>query len=523
MWDSLDFIFQTPGAGLTLVPEFLDNSLEDGKPDAVTNLGSSLEFDLTDVLGTANRSGTVVRVVLIQSGAYEYCVSKYVAGKNIIRTRGLLGQSTVSLDEENYVVGSVWDEVKSATDGTTGLTEDGALSYALPQTESENWTKGVINGLNGHWLRLRVVAVSSPVNPIVDQLRIDLGKQYLLQHVVQGQTVSDEPLGSSNGQPGMEFELTYRPLIENSAIIEVNEGAEFQTWSAKENFLNSSARAKDYVIEISADDRAKVKFGDGKQGKIPTPGVDNIRAIYRVGADSNGNVGARTISVNKSGLSFINRIFNPRQATGWYPKEGSTQEDMARIKVEGPASLRTQNRAITTDDFEELVVKFVGASGSKLVARALAIEETFGVKTIELVVVGPSGVMLTEAQRLEVSDYFNGNKLLGIKPVILSNHEVTVVNYSPRLIDVVATVTGGNAEQIKNAVTALLNPDATYADGSTKRWKFGEEIPFTAIIAEIFEVDPVNIKKVDLTSPASDIMLASRELPLARNITIDVI
>ncbi len=523
MWDTVEFILNTPASGIDGVWEFYDGNLEDAKPDVVINLGSNLEFELTTLLGIQDRRNTVVRVVLSSSGAAETVVSQFVAGKNIIRTSGLLGQAVVNLDEQAYVVGTIWNEVSDLTDESGLLSEDGKVVYSLPQNQSQNWLKTSINAINGHWLRFRVLKVTSPINPNVDEIRIDTGKQFLLVPIVQGQTVAEDPLGSSNGAPKQEFTLTFRPLIEGTLIVEVNEGAGFQKWNLVENFLNSTSVSKDYELEIKGDDTATIRFGDGKSGKIPSPGIDNIRAIYRIGADIDGNVGANTVTVNKSAISFVNRVFNPRQAIGYNVKEGSTPEDFARIKIEGPATVRTRNQAIVRTDFEELATKFIASTGSRIVARGLAIEETFGVKTIELVVVGPGGALLTEAQREELRDFFNGNKPKGIKPTILSNHEVTVVNYTPRIINIDAIVTGGNAETIKNAVSALLNPEATFNDGVTKRWAFASEIPRSTIIAEITNVDPINIKKVILNLPATDIQLTTRELPLAGNINIVVI
>lgn len=523
MFDTLAFVFNTPGSGIQGVWEYYDGITEDGKPTTVTNLGPNLRFDLTDMLGVQDRSGTIVKVVLTSSGVSETIVSKYVGGKNIIETKGLLGQSSVTTDPENYVVGSLWNEVSSLTDKSAGFTKNGEVSFSLPQNLTQNWIKAKINNTEGHWLRFRVVSVNAPVNPIVDTLRIDTGKQYLLVNVVQGQTVAEAPLGSSNGAADQELELTYKPMIEGSLQIEIDEGSGFELWNQKENFLNSSAQSKDYTVEITADDTVTITFGDGIRGKIPAPGVDNIRAIYRIGADSNGNVGAGTINVNKSSISFVNRVFNPRQAGGWTPKEGSTDEDLARLKIEGPASVRTLGRAITPEDIEFLATQYTDANGARVVERALAIEESFGIKTIELVVVGQGGNLLTEAQRTALQNYFNGDKASGIDGVLLANHEVVVVNYTPRVIDVSATVTGGNAATITNAVKALLNPSATFGDGSTKRWTFGAEIPYTVIIAEIFEVDAVNIKKVQLTTPTSDIILSTRELPLAGNVTVTVV
>lgn len=642
LWDTVEFVFNSFGSGIEGVWEFFDNTLDDDKPDSVTNLGSNLEFDLTDFLGTSNRKDTVVRVVLSATGASETVVSTFTGGKNIITTKGLLGQAVVDLDEQAYVVGSVWNEVANTNDLTSFFTADGKVSFDLPQNQTQNWISTIVNSLAGSWSRFRVTkftetaasitgtgfdgsaldtsnfnikikvdafaeteidvtgdaGVSSPYtistivsninaaltvvdaslssvasdsggqlkltspivgglslvrlvapsgndatfeilglsetsfphenigigkNPNVDRIRIDTGKQFLLVPVVQGQSVAEDPLASSNGTPDQAFLLTFNPIIEGTLIVEANEGSGFQPWNIVENFLNSTSVSKDLTVTIAADDQATIKFGDGTRGKIPLAGVDNIRAIYRIGADNDGNVGAETITVNKSGISFVDRIFNPRQAKGFTVKEGSTDEDLARLKIEGPATLRTRGRAITIPDFEFLATQFTAASGSEIVSRALGIEETFGVKTIELVVVGQGGILLTEAERTELTDFFNGNKVLGISPIILSNHEVTIVNFTPKIIDVVATVTGGNEEQIKNAITSLLNPEATFDDGVTKRWEFGQEIPFSVIIAEIFEVDPVNIKKVVLTTPSADVVLATRELPIAGTVTVSVI
>ena len=526
LWDTIEFVFDSFGSGLNFVVEFFDNTLEDAKPDEVTNNGSNLTFDLTTLLGTADRSGAVVRIVLSSTGAFETRVSEFNGGKNVLTTLSLLGQSLVSLNEQDYIVGTKWNEVSDVGDATNSFTENGKIEYSLPQTQSQNWVTRVTNSINGYWKRIRIIDVTAPVNPSVDRIRIDTGNQFVLVPVSQGQTVVDDPVGSSNGDINLEFLLTQRPLIEGTLLIEIDEGSGFQPWNSKENFLSSNSFSKDYTLNIDANDNAIIKFGDGQQGKIPTAGVDNIRALYRIGADVDGNVGARTITVNTAGISFISRVFNPRQALGWASKEGSTEQDLARLKIEGPATLRTRGRAIATIDFEFLATQFIDSNGSLLVARAKAIEETFGVKTIEVVVVGFGGALLTEVQRDELRDFFNGNKALDIDPIIVTNHEATIVNFTPKEIDVTATVTGGVKAEIENAITALLNPESVFSDGVTKRWSFGQEVPLSVIVSEIFEVDQVNIKKVVITVPQAvgdAVPINTRELPLARNIAATVI
>ena len=360
---------------------------------------------------------------------------------------------------------------------------------------------------------------------IIDQLRIDEGAQFLLLDIVQGRTVEEEPLASSDGSPNQKFILGYPPLIDGTLLIEVDEGSGFTQYDELKNFLSSDGSRKGFTKETNADDETTITFGDGVRGKIPPAGVDNIRASYRIGADQDGNVGAQTVVVNLAGISFVNQVYNPRQASGWAAKQGSDEESLAAAKIEGPASLRTLGKAITPTDIETLAVQFTSPTTSSApVVRAQAIEETFGVKTVELVVVGPSGTLLTETQRTEIDKYFNGSKPDGIEGVLLTNHEVTTVNFTPKPVDVTAVVTGTiAAEAVKNALAALLNPEAKYEDNITYRWDFGGEVPVSLIIAAIHDADPIAVKKVALTVPAANIILGTRELPVPGNFSITVV
>lgn len=527
MWDALGFTLDTNGIGITGVWEFYDGDTEDGIPDSVTNLGSNLEFDLTSLLGELDRTGTLVNVVFTGTDTNELANVIFVGGKNIIRTLDILGQISVSTDANEYIVGAAWNEVPNIVDASQDFTQDGVVGYDVPQDLTRNWSKKTINTFEGFPLRYRVISVD-PVftNPIVDLIDITANKQFVLFSATQGDSKIEDPLGSSDGSADQVFTLAFSPLIVESLTIEVDEGTGFSEWNIQDNFLTSTQISKDYTLEVTADDIATIKFGDGQNGKKPSSGVDNIKASYRVfggGAANNGNVGARTITVNKTGIAFVDRVFNPRPATGFQVKEGSTPQDLARLKIAGPATLRVRNRGITPDDFEFLATEFTTASGASLVTRALAIEETFGIKTLELVVVGSGGTLLTQTQLDDLSKFFNGSKPDNIKGVGLANHEVTSVNYTPNVIDITASVTGGNKAQIENALKALLNPEALFDDGVTFRWDFDDNVPLAIITAAIIAVDPQNIKNVNLTLPVADIDLTAKELPLAGTLNIQIL
>lgn len=528
--DKLDFLMTGFASGINGIWEYYDGELEDASPESVQNLGSNLRFDLSTYIEPGiDASGAIVRVKLQETSAYEDCVVYYSGGINYIDTVDLLGQSSPSVNADDYVLGSLWQTLPELNDETSDLSADGKVNFLLPEDISMEWEPRTVNSLyTGYFIRYRIISVTTQTSPIIDRVKIDEGSQYLKVAVTQGEFRSEDPLGSSDQTADQQFTLTYAPLITGSLVVEVDEGTGFSAWSEKENFLSSNSNAKDFVLEVKADDTAIIQFGDGVRGKIPAAGVDNIRAFYRTGADVDGNVGASTITVNKSGISFVNRIWNPRQATGWTEKEGSTEEDLARVKIEGPASIRVLERGITMSDIEYLTTNYKTDNGSKIVSRAKAVEETFGIKTIEAIVVGSGGVQLSVSDRQELEDYFNGNKVSGIDGVLLANHEVTVTNYTKKLIDVVCTVYGGNKTEIENAIRNFTHPEAKFDDGVTYRWQFSTASQTTwyrlaVLYAIIYDVDPLNISNVVITEPAEDIALGLRELPFANNISVVVI
>lgn len=530
-FDLLQFSMNTFAAGISGVWEYYDGELEDSNPTSVTNLGSTLKIDLSTIFeaGT-DYTGALVRVKLEETSVSEFAVSFYENGINYIETSGVLDQTSPSTNQNDYIIGSYWQALPDINDETFNFTEDADVSFTLPESAVREWKKRILLALfEGYYIRYRVISVAPTyVTPIMDRVRIDQGSQYVKVQVSQGETRIEDPLGSSNGSNGQSFTLTYAPLIVGSLVVEVDEGTGFQSWNQVSNFLSSDQNSKDYIVEIKADDTVIITFGDNVQGKIPNAGVDNIRCRYRVGADEDGNVGANTITDNISGVSFVNRVWNPRQASGWVQKEGATQQDLERAKIEGPASIRVLNRGITSTDIEYLARQFKDQNGSQLVVRSQTFEETFGVKTIELIVVGVGGNQLSVQQRTDLQNYFNGNKPLGIQGVLITNHEVTAVNYTKRIIDVNVTVYGGDAVVIENALRQFLHPEATYSDGITYRWKFSTQqsktyIRLSLLYSIIYETDPAGITNVVILSPTDDIELDLRELPYAGNINVTVI
>jgi len=523
MWDKLNVIFQTGGSGLTGIWEYYDGEWSDVNPSRVKIDGDKLVVDLTSLLGANDRSGAVVRLILISTSAYEEMTSQWgdpgiaewgAGDINYAETTGFLGQTSPSEEANQYVVGSQWHSLEE-TDGTANLSQDGDVDYDLPQTLTKRWARGEINAYEAYWMRYRIISVSSPAGPSIDRLKVDTGNQHIMHSFTQGLTVEDDPLGTSNGQANQSFTFTQGPLIGGSQKVYVDDGL----WTEVRNFLNSGPGDGHYILSVDDDGIATATFSDGVSGRIP-PSGNTIRSEYRINAEEDGNVGAGTIGVNKSGISFVTDIVNPRQAIGWTAKEGSTPALLEIAKLEGPASVRTLERAVGPSDVRDLAVAYTTEEGSKLVSRARAVEEAYGAKTVLCVVVGTGGATLSEAQQTELEEYFNGNLLTGKDGVLVLNQRVYVDNYTPKIIDVTATVYGGKKDLIETALKVLLDPEARTADGLRWEWDFGETVPTSRIIAQIFIV--AGVRQVELTAPAANVVLTVNELPKVGTLSITV-
>ena len=116
-------------------------------------------------------------------------------------------------------------------------------------------------------------------------------------------------------------------------------------WTARRDLLASRPNATDFVVEMENDGAATLRFGDGILGSRPPGGMT---ANYRTGNGSAGNVGAESIGqvVAAPGLPPIMAVRNPLPAVG-----GVDPESVDQVRRFAPVAFRTQERAVTEDDY----------------------------------------------------------------------------------------------------------------------------------------------------------------------------
>lgn len=257
----------------------------------------------------------------------------------------------------------------NALDGTDSLTESGILEFVgLP-----DFTETICFGQKLYWIRAvdtRDSFKNKALSPVINGIYLNAS------WATQAETVEGEILGSSNSESGQSFSMSKSPIV--SEIIWVNElkslsAAEMEDiansgrntvketedggtvtgfwvrWDPISDFLESSASDRHYLVDRAA---GKISFGDGIKGAVPPSGSDSIKADYKAGGGTLGNVGQYEITSLKTSIAFVDSVYNPETADG-----GSDLETVGQALERGPRVFKHQDRAVTAEDFEWLALE----------------------------------------------------------------------------------------------------------------------------------------------------------------------
>ncbi|RFC33117.1 MAG: putative baseplate assembly protein [Candidatus Nitrotoga sp. MKT] len=182
----------------------------------------------------------------------------------------------------------------------------------------------VVQGGDGMW------SVSDGVSAY--RLRLDSGQ-------VQVSPLADAAVLITAAEPQRA-----RPAISLASNFQGTPG----TWLPRPDLLASDAGASEFVVESEHDGSALLRFGDDYHGKRPDVST-TFSANYRVGNGVAGNIGLESIAHIVSNDARLLRASNPLPAQG-----GSDPENAEDIRRDAPEAFRTQERAVTPEDYAEV-------------------------------------------------------------------------------------------------------------------------------------------------------------------------
>lgn len=324
-----------------------------------------------------------------------------------------------------------------------------------------------------------------------------------------------QELGVADGSLDQRIALPSSPVIQGSirfftAILDAQGTATYLEWQEYTNLIDASSQELAFSIDTDENGVTNIQLGDGVNGQVAPNGASTF-AAYRVGGGVKGNLGANQITELVDSFPNIT-IISSGAITG-----GADAESTEQIRINAPKAYRTQNRAVTLTDYEDL------ALGVAAVYKASAVANAY--TSVTVFIVGPNGSTASQGLRDAVKAYLDSRKLAGTT-VTVSNATVIPINIgsasgptAPVILGVLdnyrrADVTAAVTNALKNYLT-LANVD------------FAQRISLSDIYRIIAGVAGVAYAQIPLLarsdavqSGTSDIQLRNWEVPSAGNIVI---
>ncbi len=362
-----------------------------------------------------------------------------------------------------------------------------------------------------YWIRGSLVKGSYDSNPEIHGIYPNT------TWAIQAETIKDEILGSSDGEPNQIFSFLKFPVLKGeeirvkeilseeekqnlissygvNTIFEVkNEKGEttetWVLWSEVSDFFDSSSDSRHYTLDRAI---GQIQFGDGLNGMIPAGFDDNIKAFsYQAGGGKQGNVDVNEIKSLKSAVAGVDSAVNHVAADGG--ADTATLDEMLEI---GPAMISHRGRAVTIEDFE-----WLAKQASRKVVKARCLPNTNNNRQTEIgsvtVIIVPDSTddmpfPSLELKRIvqEFLESCSSTTLAFAKHIYVEGPLYLKINISVDIyidsIDAASEV----EREARSKLNTFLHPLTGGSDGTG--WDFGRDISASDVYGLLEDIDGID-------------------------------
>lgn len=329
-------------------------------------------------------------------------------------------------------------------------------------------------------------------------------------YATEGETYT-EAIGKSNGTAAQDFFLPRASVIK---IKNISVGG--IDWEAVDSVAEQNGEACVYMADMDAVGRARIVFGDGKNGRIPEKDAP-ISATYRIGGGAHGNVAPeiltvmREIATDELGDRVPISVTNLNAASG-----GVNPESIDRVKKWAPRYFEAQNRCVTQTDYETIAMTFQDPNAGRIAkARAIVRERSGEANVIRYYVLAYSdeaGMLAPAGSALKAA-------LLGhIDKHKMFTDWVEIEDGRWRLIDFRGTIRVARGvsqtrilRDVKNALVRLMDAEIR---------SMGEHLHISDVYASIDNIE--GVIHVEMETPVKTISAATDEILLLGNISFEL-
>ena len=240
-------------------------------------------------------------------------------------------------------------------------------------------------------------------------------------------------------------------------------------WLTTSSLLFETGEAQAFEVDTDEFDRLTLRFGDGIFGSL-VPASASVVVSYRVGGGVAGNLPPQSFDSNV----VAHNLAVPNQPVTVYVSNpytvgrgGADRESLADAKRSIPQFMRTNDRAVTVEDYAYLASSFTDATAGRIkLAKGVLHRNTVpreqNIVWVYAWVEGENGHLLAPTLTLKgrLLDFLNARKMI--------TDEVVIVDGQTSLVPVIvryrhaksadATVVAGSVQVAVNSVFAALTP-----------------------------------------------------------------
>ncbi|MFD6176223.1 MULTISPECIES: baseplate J/gp47 family protein [unclassified Isoptericola] len=254
-------------------------------------------------------------------------------------------------------------------------------------------------------------------------------------------------------------------------------------WTPRPDLVGSGRLDAHVVVEPEQGGVARLRFGDGTNGRRPAP-ASAVVASYRLGGGTAGHVSAdRLVRVlppadpRRAIPGDAPAVWNPLPSAG-----GEDPEDLERVRQLAPAAFRRQLRAVTSPDYAAVAELDPGTQ------RAVARRRWTGSWYAQEVTLDPVARADDVALRADVTAVLEVRRMAGV------DVELERPVHVPLEIVLTGCAEAGHLREdvelrLRDVFSSAVRPDGRPGFFHPDRFTFGQSLRLSDVVAAAMTVD----------------------------------
>jgi hypothetical protein len=193
-----------------------------------------------------------------------------------------------------------------------------------------------------------------------------------------------------------------------------------QTYTLANGLSEITSTTKVYFLQETEDGKFEVTFGDGIMGQNLTTGNIVIFEYIVTNVDAANGASSFTATTSISGFSNLSIVVKSN-ASG-----GVTAESKESVRYNAPLQYSTQNRAVTTSDYETLT-KTIYPNAQAISAWGGEDEETPVYGVVKIAIKAASGSTLTEQTKADIVTQLKKYNVASVRPEIIDPETTSII------------------------------------------------------------------------------------------------